>query len=49
LGSAEQRLELNRASVVEMRGGERKGVYCHVGVPTDFLKIFSSSRKTAGN
>jgi hypothetical protein len=35
LGSAEQRLELNRASAAEMRGGERKGMYCHVGVPTN--------------
>jgi hypothetical protein len=34
LASAEQRLELNRASVAERRGGERKGIYCHVGVPT---------------
>jgi hypothetical protein len=34
LASAEQGLELNGASVAEMRGGERKGMYCHVGVPT---------------
>jgi hypothetical protein len=34
LGSEEQRLELNRVSVAAMRGGERKGMYCHVGVPT---------------
>jgi alkylated DNA repair dioxygenase AlkB len=34
LDSEEQRLELNRGSVAVMRGGERKGMYCHVGVPT---------------
>jgi hypothetical protein len=27
-------LELKGASVAEMRGGERKEMYCHVGVPT---------------
>jgi hypothetical protein len=42
LSSAEQRLELNRASVAEMRGGERKGMYCHVGVspiPHNLLEL----------
>jgi hypothetical protein len=33
LVSAEQGLELNGASVAEMRGGGRKEIYCHVGVP----------------
>jgi hypothetical protein len=39
LGSAEQRLELNRASFAEIRGGERKGMYCHVGVPTSICEL----------
>jgi hypothetical protein len=33
-------LELTGAIVAEMRGGERKEMYCHVGVPTRTTFIF---------
>jgi hypothetical protein len=41
LASAEQRLELNRANVAAMTDGERKEMYCHVGVPTGILLVFA--------